>query len=320
MHQWDRGVLDSSSWHRLEELGTFTDAPSMITHGERSNAWPIRVHSIAPVVRFEGCTFPVDNNRAILASYQSEPARVVGMNGTDYEPTTPESWRELVQAACAAGAQPTGAFSLDEGRKVLATFQVNGNDGGIVTNLLLSDSFDGSSKLTVGTTSIRVVCANTLAASMRADGAGMAKLRHGATMNQKVTALASAIGDSLASGAKMREAFKRATEMRLTSAQAQSIFDELFPAAPEDATPGIKTRAENARAEGRKALTLDVNALGPVLATLWNSATYLVDRRADGSARQLRAGGDSLTSMLFGTRGARVADIASVMTRTLEAA
>lgn len=318
-HMWDRGVLNQSSWHKLEEIGQFTDAASMIAHGLRSNAWPTAVHTLSPVVRFDGCIIPTERYQAVLATYQSEVARVVGINGSDYEPTSVESRDELVNAAVAAGAQPTGAFSLDDGRKWIATFQVNGADNGIVTNLLISDSFDGSSKLTVGTTSIRVVCANTLALSMQADGANMAKLRHGTTLNQKVTILSAAIGKSLESGKSMREAFQRATEMRLDRVQAQRIFDQLFPEAPEDAAPGIKTRADNFRDEARKAMALDVNMLGNTLATLWNAATYLVDRRGDGSARTMRSGGDPLMSMLFGKRGSRVGEISQVINQALAA-
>src|SRR5678809_981078 len=42
-HLWDRGVLDASSWHGLEELGTFSSAADMIAHGERTGAWPVAV-------------------------------------------------------------------------------------------------------------------------------------------------------------------------------------------------------------------------------------------------------------------------------------
>lgn len=43
-HLWDRGVLNASSWHGLEELGTFADAQAMIEHGERTGAWPKGIH------------------------------------------------------------------------------------------------------------------------------------------------------------------------------------------------------------------------------------------------------------------------------------
>lgn len=318
-HLWDRGVLHASSWHGLEEVGTFTDAPSMVEHGERTGAWPTEVRIADMVCRFDSCTFPVESHGAVLASYRSEPARVVGVVGSRYEPTTPESWRELVKAAVMAGAQPTGAFSLDNGRKVLGTFQVNGTDGGIVTNLLLADSFDGSSHLTVGTTSVRVVCANTLAMAMGQDGAGMAKLRHTSSLNDRVTALGAAIGDAITTGKKLREAFSRAAEMRLTRERADAILDELFPPAPADAAPGVVTRAQNARDEVLRAMRLDVNQLGSTLGTIWNAATYIVDRHVDGTARQLRSG-DPLMSLMFGSRGDRVAEIQSVMTRALAAA
>lgn len=313
-HEWDRGVLNQSSWHGLEEIGVFSDAASMIDHGERTGAWPVSVGmaTLTAFLESAGVRLPVRDERAVVASYRNEVPRVVGINGGRYTATTPESWHSLVDAAVEAGAKPTGAFSLRDGRIVIGTFQVNGNQGGIVTNLLLADSFDGSSKLTVGTTSVRVVCANTLAASMRSDGAGMAQLRHSGDLAQKVQVLKGEIAGALKTGETLREMFRKAQDTTLDRARAQAVFDALFPEAPADSAPGVVTRAENARSDARKAMAFAENALGPNLATLWNAATYLIDRDATGTARALRSG-DRLDSLLFGTRGKRVAEVQAVI-------
>lgn len=317
-HEWDRGILNASSWHGLEELGTFATAGDMIAHGERTGAWPVAVQRKA--LKVEGFECDPPEEQAVVASYINHRARCVGVVGNRYTATTPESWRALVQAAEKAGAKPTGAFSLRSGRVVIGTFEINGRDGGIATHLLLADAFDGSQKLCVGTTSVRVVCANTLAMSLSSDGAGMAQLRHTSTVNDKVAALAREIEISLKAGEKVRELFKRSQDMSLSRERAQAAFDALFPEAPEDAAPGIKTRAENARDEARNAMALPINYVGANLASLWNAATYLVDRRADGSQRALRSGADSLDSMIFGTRGDRVEEIRSTIEALLVAA
>ena len=318
MHEWDRGVLNASSWHGLEELGTFATSADMIAHGERTGAWPVAVQLRALQVAGFECEPPTE--QAVVASYVNHRARSVGVVGSRYTATTPESWRSLVQAAEKAGAKPTGAFSLREGRIVIGTFEVNGRDDGIATHLLLADAFDGSQKLCVGTTSVRVVCANTLAMSLSSDGAGMAQLRHSSSINDKVAALSREIEVSLKAGIRVRDLFRQATDVKLSRERAQAAFDALFPSAPEDAAPGIKTRAENARDEARSAMALPINYAGPNLASLWNAATYLVDRRADGSARALRSGGDSLDSMIFGTRGDRVEEIRATVERLVVAA
>lgn len=200
----------------------------------------------------------------------------------------------------------------------MATFEV-GESNGLRTNLVLADSFDGSLKLTCGSTSIRVVCANTMSMFLRADGNDAAQLRHTASLEAKVVALASAIESTIATGKKVRETFKAASEMKLNRDQAQAAFDALFPEADKDATKAQITRAENTRRDAKIAATLDVNKVGDkgTLATLWNAATYLVDReitsRPEGTFRQARGGADALDSLLFGTRADRVQEIQTLV-------
>ena len=37
-HEWDRGVLNASSWHGLEEIGVMASAEDIIDAGERTGA------------------------------------------------------------------------------------------------------------------------------------------------------------------------------------------------------------------------------------------------------------------------------------------
>jgi hypothetical protein len=306
-HEWHRGVLNASSWHGLEEVGVMVGADGMIGHGERSGAWPVALR-FDGVATLGGLKAP---GRALIAAYAAHPDACLSVVGDRYRATTPEEWRTLVRAATAAGARPTGAFSLRDGSRVLATFEV-GQSNGLRTQLLLADSFDGSMRLTCGTSSIRVVCANTLSAAMRADGADMARLRHTASLEEKVKVFAGSIGDAIAKGEKVRAAYHRAEETRLSHADAQRAFDLLFPRAARDADKPAQTRADNVRADAMRAMAHPVNNAGPTLATVWNAATYLVDRNADGTARATR-GGDALDSMLFGARAERVEEIQTMI-------
>lgn len=306
-HEWFRGVLNASSWHGLEEIGIMPDCDAMIAHADRSGAWPT-------TVRFEGVQTIAGlkaPGRAVVATYAQHPESCLAVVGDRYRATSAEEWRSLVKAATAAGAKPTGAFSLREGSRVLATFEV-GTSNGLRTQLVLADAFDGSMRLTCGFSSIRVVCANTLSAAMSADGHGMAQLRHTASLETKVNVLAESIATAVANGDKVRNAYHAAETMQLTKAQAIDVFDRLFPAAPKDAEKTAITRADNVRADARRAMSRSENNAGPTLATLWNASTWLVDREADGTARKVR-GGDALDSMLFGTRGERVTEIAHIV-------
>lgn len=310
-HEWHAGVLSSSSWHGLEEVGVMADADGAIGAGERTGAWPVALDSES-VKSDSGLVCP--DTRAIVANYADASRRVVGVVGNRYNATTPDGWRSLVKAACLAGGKPIGAFALRDGSRVLATFDLNGvGTSGIRTQLVVADAFDGSMKLTCGFTSVRVVCANTLAVALKQDGAGMAALRHTASLEEKVKVLAGAIGDSVQQGSRVRDLYARAESTQLDRTQAQAVFDALFPSAAKDASKAAITRAENVRAEARKAATLPVNAAGGgTLATLWNAATWIVDRKADGSARDTRSG-EALDSMLFGPRAERVNEIQTLI-------
>lgn len=314
-HEWDRGVLAASSWHGFETIADMLTADDIIAHGETSGAWPIAL-DIERLTTDGGLIAPVS---AIVASYLQHSARVVGANGERYRATTPDEWRELVRAAVAAGAKPTGAFSLRDGSRVLATFEIGGG-GGIVDHLVLADSYDGTLRLTAGTSSVRVVCANTLKAAMQSDGEGMARLRHTASLETKINVLADTIGESIASGRKVRDLYDRASRTVLRPEAARAAFDALFPAAPDDASQRAKTRAENERADARIAARRPENAVSSAgnLASLWNAATWLVDREADGSTRECRGGADRLDSLLFGARSKRVAEIETVIERLVE--
>ena len=315
-HMWDRGVLDASSWHGLEEIGVFTDADSIILHGERAGSYPV---SLSAESLFTQAGL-IAGLKALVAKYSAHPDRIVGTNGSRHRATTPDEWRGLIRAAVAAGAKPTGAFSLCEGSRVLATFDV-GDSNGLRTQLVLADSFDGSLRLTAGFTSVRVVCANTLAAAMREDGSGMAQLRHTASLETNVKILQDGIADCVSKGRKVRELFEKASQITLPKEAADKAFDALFPKAPEGASATLVTRLDNERGDAITAARMGINKVGNTggnLATLWNAATYLVDRNADGTARDCRGGADRLNSLLFGTRAKRLDEVQGVIERLVE--
>jgi hypothetical protein len=307
-HEWDRGMLNASSWHGLEEVGVMADAQAMITAGELTGAWPVSLYGDELFTATSRLAAPMS---AIVGRYAQHPERVLGVVGDRYRATACEEWRSLVQAACAAGAQPTGAFSLRDGSRVLATFEV-GLANGLRTQLLIVDAFDGSMKLMCGFVTIRVVCANTLAVGLRRDGKDMAALRHTASLEEKVKLLAANIGQAVESSGKVRELYQRAEKVYLTEAAARTAFDALFPRAAKDASPRAVTMANKARREARAAAQLAVNKVGDGpcnLATLLNTGTWLVDRTAEGEFRDTRGESDALESLLLGSRADRVQEI-----------
>ncbi len=112
-HMWDRGVLDASSWHGLEEVGVFTDADSLIQHGEQAGSYPVSLSAEALFTR-DGLTASL---KALVAKYPAHPDRIVGTNGSRYRATTPDDVAKAIAA-------------LSDTRLAWMTGNVIGVDGG----------------------------------------------------------------------------------------------------------------------------------------------------------------------------------------------
>ena len=299
-------ALTSSSWAGLNEPGVFADAGALIAEGQRKGHFPVSL-AFDSMRTAGGLAVP---GRAMVATYANHPERCLAAVGKKYHYTDPQDFSTLIHAATAAGAQGTGTFAWKG--TIMATFQV-GAANGLRTQLIIADSFDGSRKLTCGFSSIRARCANQMSAIMRQDGAGMALLRHTASLEAKIKVLSESIGAAIVAGDSVRNTYHAAESARLTVAQAESVFDALFPVASEDDSPNTRTRAENARSEARQAMARHENNCGPTLATLWNAATWLVDRKPNGETRQAKGGSDMLDSLLFGARGERIQEIQTIV-------
>ncbi len=312
-HQFDRGVMDKSSWHKLENLGVFTDAASMIAHGEDSGAWPVSTEFRKLMSQLEdGSLIFSDYQKNLVGHYKAHPPRILGTVGGKFNPTTKEQRDSIIEAIVKAGGKPTGAFSLREGRTIIGTFEINGRGpNGISTQMLLADSTDGRIKLCLGFTSIRVVCANTLARAFMDNGNSFAKLGHNSTLEEKVKILIPALENAVELGHSVQETYSKALQIKLSNDDYNHALDIVAPIPEgEEVSQRAITRVENEREDLLKAMTLAVNRDGEdTLASLWNGLTFLVDRKFDKKGNVVaRAHGDSspLDSLLFGERGRQV--------------
>lgn len=311
-------LFDRPEWHDEGEIDPTIRAASPDEFVQRArdvNAYPIALREESLFTE----SGLLAAKRAIVASYQNAPDRCVGENGGRYQHLPIADYEATTRALIAAGAVPCNAISLCEGRKTITTFAVGDPDAEIASYLINADSYDGSTMHILGGTSVRTVCANTFAIALRNDGKGMAKLRHTASIEEKTAILRTTIADIVAGNAKVSELYKRASSVQLSQDVAAAAFDALFPSAPENATAKLRTRLDNIRQEARDAAALSINRVGTKgnLATLWNAATFLLDRRADGSARECRGGADAIDSMLFGSRAKRATEVQDVITELL---
>lgn len=295
------------SFGRNVTVAQGTTGEDFITAAQLGGVWPaaLREEQLFTASGIEA------RDRAIVGSYADGSVdKVLGIVGKRYETTGVESWNGLVKAAELAGAKPTKATAFSRGSIVVGQFEV-GEVHGIKNNFVLVDSFDGSTKLAAGTTSVRIVCTNTLAVALRTSGLG--SLLHTASLEQRVKVLEVAIKAAILEGTKVSDTYARAAATKLGRDEALKLFDALFPEASEGASKAAKTKAEDARAAARKAAWNPVNNEGSTLATLWNAATFLVDRDESGKARPVRGEGTPEGSMLLGERGKRVNEVLTLI-------
>jgi hypothetical protein len=306
-HEWNKGALIASSWHGLESVVSMETAADLISAGETTGAYPIAVN-LESISTSSGLSVP---GSAVVATYADNSRKAHSAVGAKYTPLDPKEWRATIEAAVAAGAKPAGAFSLRGGERILATFEIPGGNGGthIANYLNLVDTLDGSLQFMAGGTSVRTVCANTLAASFGKDGKGYAKIRHTASINDRAEALREAIEIHVKEGEKVASLYREAVKAKLSRNEALAVFEALFPAAKEGDSKRLATRRENVRAEAAKSMKREENFEGQSVATIWNAATWMVDRTADGKPRDARGGADRLDSLLFGSRSQRIAEI-----------
>lgn len=332
-HQFFSGVRQinrGATWHALETAVAMATARDLMTAAQAAGAWPT---SIAKVPLFTSDGLALDGTFGVRATYAAGPDRLLSAVGSVWRSLL-EEWEATIAAACDFGARPLMGFALEDchGRpsRLLATFDLpdaTGAEGGIKPYLLGICGLDGKTPDRFIETAIDTVCANTLAIALSADrvdnkraGRKSNAIRHTGKGVAEYAALRAGIERALQTSQSVASAHAQAKETLLRGDAAREAFDALFPRAEDDASPNAKTRADNRRAEALQAAILPINRRdnGPgSVQTLWNAATYLVDREIDGSARSVRGGGDALAAMVAGTRGARVQEIQEVIYRVL---
>lgn len=306
-------IFENSSWGKP---GTFTTAEEFIASGEQAGDFPTAVRTCGTFVQdTDGTMLPVAGAQGIVCEYADSSRKPMGVNGSRYKATTPEQWREVIKAAVAAGAKPIHHHSW--GDKVMAQFEV-GRSGGIMSTLVLGDSFDGSTRFVGGTSSTRLGCANAMARQMRVErksGNDWAAFSHTSSLEEKINRMIAGVERAISAGETVAEMFQKASSLHLPATMAKAAFDILFPLPAEDASKRAKTVALRAREDARKAAALPINRVGDAgnVATLWNAATYLVDRKPDGQIRKTRGNSSRVDALMFGKRGQRLDEVQTLV-------
>ena len=326
--EFHAGAMVTSSWHRQEDEVTQAEmntAEGMIGVGRRTGALPTRIvkTSLASVEieqvqdalgnmidqvkvlahgpdQMQGitCYFGKDENG------EERPAKLVGAVGGKFKPLPVASFEDLIRAAYNAGCRGEAIFSLRNGARLIASFELPATVGGgrFKQYLTIIDSLDGSGMLQVIISTVRVVCANTVRSAQATSSAGQKiSVRHTGDIEAKAAALALAIEAAVRQGTEVVQEYDAATKRSLTDDQWTEALDGFIPLhetstdretgreVPRLGADGVPVplgaralkKAQKARRQVNQAarLTVNVEGDGRNHATLYNALTWCVDRK-----------------------------------------
>jgi phage/plasmid-like protein (TIGR03299 family) len=205
--------------------------------------------SIAEAIRAAGLDWTVRREQLRMADgrlvdrfavVRDSDNRVLGTVGSDWRPIQNAHAFSVIEPFLTHGqATVETAGSLFQGGRVWMLLRIARPDAVIVPQaddrvakyILAAVGHDGTLSFTLGITPIRVVCNNTLSASLGAGLRTHVKVRHTAGGVDAVTALADTIDRVDAQIEKAAEVFRALAGINITSAaQLRAYVDAVFPA------------------------------------------------------------------------------------------
>lgn len=166
--------------------------------------------------------------------YRSDTGAALSVMGADYQIVQPRDVLEFFRSATENGGWHIHtAGVLREGRKLWAMAKRNDDNGALAAkgdrlklNLLLATSLDGTSPTIAKATTVRVVCANTVAAAMGERGRASVRLSHRSVFDPAVilSAMQSA-GDDFAD---FVTAAQRMAKTPISLDEAREVLRQLF--------------------------------------------------------------------------------------------
>jgi len=192
---------------------------------------------------------PVDNRKAVVRTDTDE---VLGVVGNSYVPVQNREAFAFLDSIVADGSlRYHTAGALRKGEKIWLLAKLPGqirirfSEDVSEKYLLLSNSHDGSSALRVFFTSIRVVCANTLAMADREGRGDGISIRHQGNLPSKIRQAREVLGIAARYFDDLEGQFDLLARHYPSYAQVSGYFKALYPD-PEEGNPA---RSQNVRDE-----------------------------------------------------------------------
>jgi phage/plasmid-like protein (TIGR03299 family) len=319
--------LRQSAWH---QLGTVIDTPfDYDTAVEKANLhYPLSLRPVqveVPIFDINGKE--VDSMHRTVGTHhvvtRNDTYETLGVVGNRYQLVENQEAFAIVEAMVDEGlAQIETAGVLRGGADAWMMVKFIGSAFEQASALLSRDlveffglvraNHDGQASLQIGTTPIRVVCANTLAMATRSGKSTLHSVRHTRSAGAKlVEAARQSWGTAAVDALSQAQAFKAMAETLITESQfAATALDTFAPVptleagASDRAKQLFETRAVSASADRQLLTQLWMSGTGqdgtPSAWAAFNAVTEAIDHKGLGAAVRGAAKAESLVGQLPG--------------------
>jgi phage/plasmid-like protein (TIGR03299 family) len=221
------------AWHGLGKVLESAPETSEQAICEAGLDWSVEKRQLFADNGSGNMLIPVPGNHAVV---RTSDASVLGIVGDQYDPIQNRTAFNFFDSFIQTGqVKYDTAGSLHKGRniwimaKLEGMMRVGGKDE-VAKYLLLHNSHDGSKKLSVMLTPIRVVCNNTLQAALKSQTAqNSLKLKHTRTVNARLDAAAQALAEYNNQFEVALESYDFLASRQCTAALLEQYLDLIFP-------------------------------------------------------------------------------------------
>lgn len=275
------------AWHRLGQVATDAmTAEEAMRLGHLAD-WNVRkLDLVAPLQLGDGAgqiNLSVPDKMAVVRDNPIVKGQVdvLGVVGKDYSVYQFEQVADLLNNMVdESGAHFETAGAIDGGRKVFLTMRLPrsvliGGIDPVQPYLAAMTSHDGTTPLSLITTSTRIVCANTMNMAF-GEAKNVFKVRHTSGIQHSAAAQAR---EALGFSYKYLDAFEAEAEMLINTTMTQSTFEQMIFenfGAPKDAAATVVTRVQN-KLDTMTRLFADANTQEGVRDTAWAGLNALTE-------------------------------------------
>ena len=224
------------------------------------------------------------------ATVRSDNRKTLGVVSSKYKPLNNKDAFSFMDSLCMDNViRYESAFALKGGQKVALLARMPQQSDEIAEGdvslryILLYNSHDGTSQLTLTPTSVRVVCANTVRIAIRQSKCSVS-IRHSAKMEDRLAEAKVYLSQFDEHFTLFRDKARVLATRQMSFAQAQDYINTLFPAPAIDASNTVKRNHADKLASLTRIGQEPANQLRSIQGTWWamfNTVTQFVDHNGN---------------------------------------